>query len=76
MNSTLLCGTSDAVPPRPLTVPEVVVLIVIVVAATVLAVAGLPAISATVLIVEAAALGVRLLRRLRIGATEPGPAEA
>ncbi|MER5276101.1 hypothetical protein ABT025_10120 [Streptomyces sp. NPDC002809] len=76
MPNSLLCGTSDAVPSRPLTVPEVVVLIVIVVATTVLALAGLPVVSAALLLAEAAALGVRLLRRLQNGSAEPGPAEA
>ncbi|WP_327709464.1 hypothetical protein OG912_13020 [Streptomyces sp. NBC_00464] len=75
MNDSLLCGTFDAVPSRPLTVPEVVVLIVIVVATTTLALAGLPVISAAVLLAEATVLGIRLLRRLRDDSTEPGPAE-
>ncbi|MEU6102759.1 hypothetical protein [Streptomyces flaveolus] len=54
------CGTS-----RPLTMPEAVVLIVIIIVAGALAAAGWPVLSAVVLVLEALSLGRRLLVRLR-----------
>jgi hypothetical protein len=63
------CGAS-----RPLTAPEAGVLVVIIIIAGVLAVAGLPAVSVLVLIAEALSLGTRLLARLRHGGTEQAQA--
>ncbi|MFS0697826.1 hypothetical protein [Streptomyces nitrosporeus] len=67
-----MCGTS-----RPLTAPEAAVLIVIIIVAGVLAVAGLPTVSVLVLVVEAVSLGRRLLVRLRrdrVAAVRPAQA--
>ncbi|WP_329112901.1 hypothetical protein [Streptomyces sp. NBC_01465] len=50
--------------PAPLTVPEATVVVIVVVLAAILALAGLPSLSALVLIVEAATTGVKLARRL------------
>ncbi|WP_158754488.1 hypothetical protein [Streptomyces sp. NRRL F-2580] len=58
------CGASSAAP-RPLTAPETGAVIVIVVIAVGLAVAGLEFLSMAVLVAEATTLGIRLLRRLR-----------
>ncbi|MEV7252593.1 hypothetical protein [Streptomyces cyaneofuscatus] len=67
-----MCDTS-----RPLTAPEAAVLIVIIIVAAVLAAAGLPTVSVLVMVVEAVALGLRLLVRLRRdGAAAVRPAQA
>ncbi|MFD2689941.1 hypothetical protein ACFS5L_34635 [Streptomyces phyllanthi] len=60
----LPCGTATS-RPRPVTGPEAVVLIVIIVVAGALAAVGLPAASVAILIAEAGTLGVLLLRQLR-----------
>ena len=57
--------------PRPLTGPEAGVLIVIIIVAAVLAIAGLPAASVILLIAEATSLGTGLLLRLRRNGTDP-----
>lgn len=58
------CGSS-----RPLTVPESVVLVVIIIVAGALAAAGWSAVGAALLVLESLSLGRRLLVRLRRGRT-------
>jgi hypothetical protein len=72
----LSCGTS-CIAARPLSTPEVGVLIIIVIVAALLAAAGHQIISVIVLIAEAVSLGVRLVLRLRGNSqAQPGPMEA
>ena len=52
---------------RPLTGPEVTVVVVVLVLAVVLALAGMPALSVLVLLAEATDTGLRLVRRTRSG---------
>ncbi|MGW2748109.1 hypothetical protein [Streptomyces sp. NPDC001450] len=49
----------------PLTVPEVTIVVVVLVLAAVLALAGMPSLSVLVLLAESADTGLRLVGRLR-----------
>ncbi|MEU9086057.1 hypothetical protein [Streptomyces sp. NPDC048357] len=76
MNHHAPCGASSTAP-RPLTAPEIAAVIVIVVIAVGLAVAGLEFLSMIVLVAEATTLGMRLMRHLRtstsISGSRPAP---
>lgn len=50
--------------PTPLTAPEAIVIIIVLVLAGALALAGMPSISVIVLLTEATTIGVKLARRL------------
>lgn len=50
---------------RPLTFPEVTLIIVVIVLAVVLSLAGMPTLGVLVLLGEACSFGVRLVRRMR-----------
>ncbi len=50
--------------PAPLTAPEAVVIIIVLILAGALALAGMPSISVIVLLTEATTIGVKLARRL------------
>ncbi|MGW2818251.1 hypothetical protein [Streptomyces sp. NPDC001415] len=51
--------------PAPLTAPETTIVVIVLILATILALAGLPSLSVTVLLTEAAATGVKLAHKLR-----------
>lgn len=59
--------TATCVHAGPLTVSETVLVVIVLVLAVTLAATGMPTLSVIVLIGEAMALGLRLVRRLRTG---------
>lgn len=50
---------------RPLTFPDVTLILVVIVVAIALSLSGMPALAALVLLGEACAFGIRFVRRLR-----------
>ncbi|MCC9707159.1 hypothetical protein E4N62_18905 [Streptomyces sp. MNU76] len=59
--------------PRPLTAPEAVVIVIVLVLSVTLVMAGMPSLAVFVLMGEACSLGARLVRRLR-RSLQPVPA--